>query len=88
MDKKKKYILKLATTLHSQGKKMTGQKLADNLNKNNFLTSYGTKYQGGRGTYKLIRETWNCLENKLNQTQDAKIVAETFVKANGAFAYN
>ena len=49
MNEKKLYIWKLATFLHSQEMVMSGEELAEHLNRNQFLTIYGTEYQGGRG---------------------------------------
>ena len=86
MNQKKTYIWKLAIFLASNGMKMSGEELAEHLNRNNFLTSYGTEYQGGRGTYKLISETYNWLKD-LGLQNEADKIAEAFVKANGDFAY-
>ena len=38
---------------------MTGENLAHHLNEIGFETSYGTPYEGGRGTYKLISDTYD-----------------------------
>ncbi|MHC1775730.1 MAG: hypothetical protein AB9834_09985 [Lentimicrobium sp.] len=59
MNQKKYYIWQLASFLSYHKMHMSGEELADHLNRNDFLTNYGTEYQGGRGTYTLIRETWN-----------------------------
>lgn len=87
MNKKKYYIWQLASFLANHGMTMSGEELADHLNRNNFLTSYGTEYQGGRGTYKLIKETWYWLQNDLILPEEAKKVAEAFVKSDGIYAY-
>lgn len=87
MNEKKLYIWKLATFLHSQEMLMSGEELAEHLNRNQFLTSYGTEYQGGRGTYKLINQTWKWLHNDLKLPEEAKHVASAFVKPNGGYAY-
>jgi hypothetical protein len=86
MNEKKIYVWKLASFLNSHEMVMSGEELADHLNRNNFLTSYGTEYHGGRGTYKLIRETWNWL-NDLQLPNEANRVAEAFVKPDGSYAY-
>ena len=83
----KVYIWKLAEFLHKQDMTMSGEELADHLNRNSFLTSYGTQYQGGRGTYKLIRETWQWLNNDLGLNKEAEHVALAFVKSDGSYAY-
>ena len=87
MNAKKAYIWKLGVFLHSQGMVMSGEELAEHLNRNDFLTSYGTEYQGGRGTYKLIKQTWSWLKHDLQLNSDAEAVALAFVKANGSYAY-
>jgi hypothetical protein len=66
MNEKKAYIWKLAAFLHSQSMVMSGEELAEHLNRNSFLTTYGAEYEGGRGTYKLIRETWKWLHDDLS----------------------
>ncbi|WP_074988012.1 hypothetical protein [Rufibacter ruber] len=88
MNKKKHYIWQLASFLSSHGMTMSAEELADHLNRNRFLTSYGAEYQGGRGTYKLIKETWDWLHNQLSLPSEAKKVAEAFVKPDGTYAYN
>lgn len=88
MEKKKYYIVQLASFLVANKMKMSGEELAEHLNRNNFLTSYGTEYQGGRGTYKLIRDTYHWLENDLKLSDEAQKVALAFVKPDGSFAYN
>jgi hypothetical protein len=87
MEKKKYYIAQLASFLVSHKMKMSGEELAEHLNRNNFLTSYGTEYQGGRGTYKLIKETYHWLESELNLSEEAQNVAKAYVKPDGSYAY-
>jgi len=87
MNKKKYYIWQLAAFLTSHEMVMSGDELADHLNRNRFLTNYGTEYQGGRGTYKLIKETWEWLQNGLHLPDEAKKIAEAFVKSDGTYAY-
>jgi hypothetical protein len=87
MNQKKYYIWQLASFLFNHKMYMSGEELAEHLNRNDFLTSYGTEYQGGRGTYTLIRETYNWLNNDLHLTEEASKVAEVFVKPNGDHAW-
>jgi hypothetical protein len=87
MNEKKQYIWKLAVFLASHEMTMSGEELAEHLNRNKFLTSYGSEYSGGRGTYRLIRETWNWVNNELGLPNDAECVAKAFVKPDGAYAY-
>jgi hypothetical protein len=87
MNEKKTYIWRLATFLHNNAMVMSGEELAAHLNRNNFLTSYGEEYQGGRGTYTLIRQTYHWLHDELGLTKEAHRVAEAFVKPDGGYAY-
>ena len=87
MNKKKLYIWRLASFLKQYEMKMSGDELADHLNRNNFLTSYDDKYQGKRGTYTLIRETWKWVNNELGLQDEADAIAISFVKQDGSYAY-
>lgn len=87
MNAKKLYIWRLASFLHQHGMKMSGEELADHLNRNKFLTSYGSEYSGGRGTYKLIQVTWHWINDELGLPNEAIKVAEAFVKPDGTYAY-
>ena len=87
MNDKKTYIWKLATFLYSQDMVMSGEELAEHLNRNNFLTSYGTEYQGGRKTYRLIKQTWKWVNDDLGLDKEALHVARAFVKPDGGYAY-
>lgn len=87
MEQKKLYIWQLASFLTNHNMKMSGEELAEHLNRNNFLTSYGTEYSGGRGIYKLIAETWHWLTNMKLHSEATK-VATSFVKPDGSYAYD
>lgn len=87
MNEKRAYIWRLATFLHANSMVMSGEELADHLNRNEFLTSYGSEYQGGRGTCTLIRSTWKWLHDELRMPGEADHVARAFVKPNGGYAY-
>lgn len=87
MNEKKTYLWRLATFLHANAMVMSGEELAEHLNRNKFLTSYGTEYEGGRGTYRLIRQTWKWLNEELGLAKEAEHVALAFVKADGGYAY-
>jgi hypothetical protein len=58
---RKKHIMNLAVSLSQNGQVMPVPALAVNLNNNGFRTSYGTLYEGLRGTYTLIRATYHYL---------------------------
>lgn len=87
MKQKKVYVWRLAEFLDRNKMKMSGEELAEHLNRNNFLTEYGTQYEGKRGTYTLIHETWIWLNDDLGLDDEAKKVAEAFVKPDGTYAY-
>ena len=87
MNAKKLYIWKLADFLHQHSMKMSGEELAVHLNRNDFLTGYGTEYAGGRGTYTLIKAVWTWLNNELDLSDEANKVAEVYVKPDGSYAY-
>lgn len=67
--------------------KISGDELEDYMNRNNFIPSHGSEYQGGRGTYSLIRETWKWVENYIRLPNEARKIAEAFVKPDGSFVY-
>jgi len=87
INQKKLYIWRLASFLNQHDMKMSGEELADHLNRNSFLTNYGTEYAGGRGTYKLIKETWRWVNDELLLQDEAEKIAIAFVKPDGTYAY-
>ena len=64
-----------------------GEELAGHLNRNNFMTSYGTQYAGKRGTYKLIKETWVWVHDELGLEDEAEKIAHAFVKPDGSLPW-
>ena len=87
MNRKKLYIWRLAAFLADQDMTMSGDELAEHLNRNDFLTGYGTQYEGKRGIYTLIRETWKWVKEDLALDAEADKVARAFVKPDGSYAY-
>jgi len=87
MNAKKVYIWRLAEFLAAHKMQMSGEELADHLNRNHFMTGYGTQYKGKRGTYTLIRETYTWLNDELGLPDDAGSVAVAYVKPDGSYAY-
>ena len=85
--KKKLYVWQLASFLRQHRMTMSGEELAQHLNRNKFLTGAGEKYKGGRGTYTLILETWRWVQDELELPTEAKKVARAYVKPNGSYAY-
>lgn len=84
---KKVYLWQLADFLFLHHMMMSAEELATHLNRNKFHTQYGTEYEGGRGTYTLIRETWNWLHDELDLPNEAEKVAKAYVKPDGTYAY-
>jgi hypothetical protein len=87
MNKKKLYIWRLASFLHSHQMSMSGEELATHLNRNNFMTSYGKEFRGGRGTYKLITATWRWVHDDLGLPDEAEHIAKAFVNSEGGYPY-
>lgn len=88
MNDKKLYLWRLAAFLDQHGMRMSGEELAVHLNRNKFLTSYGTEYAGGRGTYRLVKATWAWLQEDLRLETEANKVASAFVLPSGEYAYD
>jgi hypothetical protein len=87
MNRKKLYLWRLASFLSSNKMTMSAEELADHLNRNRFLTSYGEEYKGGRGTHKLIQETWKWVNNELGLPNEAENVAKAYTAADGTYPY-
>ena len=85
--KKKLYVWQLASFMRQYRMTMSGEELAQHLNRNNFLAGTGEKYKGGRGTYTLIRETWRWVQADLELPDEAAKVAQAYVKPDGSYAY-
>jgi hypothetical protein len=66
---------------------MSAAELADHLNRNSFLTSYGTEFEGKRGTYRLIKATWDWVHSDLGLEDEAECIARAFVDEAGKYAY-
>jgi hypothetical protein len=88
MNRKKLYILRLGTFLHSHNMTMSALELADHLNRNGFRTAYGTEFEGRRGTYTLITATWRWVHNDLGLEDEARNIAMAFVKPDGTHAWD
>ena len=87
MNEKRSYIWRLACFLQTNGMVISGEELAEHLNRNNFLTTYGAQYQGRRGTYTLIQSIHDWLKVELKMPNEAQHVALAFVKPGGGYAY-
>jgi hypothetical protein len=84
MDSKKSFILNFAISL--SGGTITVADLAAILNANGFRTSYGALYQGMRGTYTLLHSTYKAVK-KFSGPAQAALIADSFTKPNGKFAW-
>ncbi|WP_428331638.1 hypothetical protein [Mucilaginibacter sp.] len=88
MNSKMTFIYRIAFTLSRCKKKtITAKELAKKLNSYGFLTGYGTAYKGGRGTYTLIKATYKAAKKVLGKAQ-ADLIANSFTKSNGGFAWD
>jgi hypothetical protein len=83
---KTNHIGKLANLLASQGRTMTFDQLASDLNANGFKTTRGAPYQGGRGVAKLVDAVYWRLDAQ-GRLSDRDDVAQRFTDANGDYAY-
>jgi hypothetical protein len=86
-NEKRVYIWKLASLLTENDMRMSGNELADHLNRNGMKTEYGTSYEGKRGIYTFIKSVWKWLYEELDLKVEAKKVAEAFVQPDGSYAY-
>lgn len=87
MNRKKVYVWRLGAFLHSNRMTMSGEELAAHLNRNGFKMVKGKDYEGLRGTYSLLTHTWRWVNNDLGLHDEAKKIAEAFVKPNGKVAW-
>ena len=87
MNKKRFYIWRLAAFLSQYRMKMSGEELAEHLNRNSLLTGYGEEYGGKRGTYRLISETHRWVQEDLGLPEEGEKIAEAFTLPDGRYAY-
>jgi hypothetical protein len=88
MNAKKLYVWRLAKFLHSYVMVISADELAAHLNRNGFTTGYGEEFQGGRGTYTLIRETWRWVHDDLGLEDESEAIAGAYVKPDGSHAWD
>ncbi len=86
MKPKMQLVLDLAEFCHRRGIRLPVRVLAEFLNAAGHRTRYGTPYKGKRGTYRLVKMTYRCL-HRAGRTEEASVVAATFTRPNGAYAY-
>jgi len=66
---------------------MSGDELADHLNRNSLTTQYGAKYEGKRGNYTLIKAIYAWLNEKQNLPLEAQKIAKVYVLPTAETAY-
>lgn len=88
MNRKKLYILRLGTFLHSLGMTMSAQELADHLNRNGFRTADGAEFDHDLDIYTLIQATWRWVNNDLGLEDEAQKIAMAFVKPDGTHSWD
>jgi hypothetical protein len=66
---------------------MSAAELAEHLNRNDFLTGYKTQFSGGRGTFRLIKATYDWVAKELGLVGEAECVSKAFVDQKGTYAY-
>jgi hypothetical protein len=77
----KEYIVKLAHDLTSAGNVMSMKELAENLRRNNILTTDKKPYKGRRGTSSMIAALNRELRRQ-GRNNDADMVSNAFVAEN------
>lgn len=82
----KKYVYEVAVLARKIGITIKVSDLANTMNYLGYTTSYGTTYAGGRGSYRLISDTYKWLVAQGKQA-DADMVAMTYIKPDGTYAY-
>lgn len=86
MNDSQKLVATLAASLMATGETLSCRQLAADLNSEGMLTTYGTPYEGGRGTYKLLATTYAACERR-GDHHAARAVAMAFVNARGRHAW-
>ena len=85
-EEKYSLLAKLAKFLVENRLKMTGGELAEFLNTNGYTTSYGSRFEGGRGIYTVIRNCWHYYHNR-NESETEKNIENSFVNSSGYPAF-
>jgi hypothetical protein len=81
----KQYVRDLANSLSKHGSKRTVEQLAGYLNRRGLFSTHGKPYNGLRGTYTLVRATYQWLK-KQGLSTEADKVASSFLKPDGSHA--
>lgn len=86
MNPKMQLVLDLAEFCHRRGIRLPVRVLAVFLNAAGHRTRYGTPYKGKRGTYRLVKMTYQRL-HRAGRTAEASMVVAAYTRPNGAYAY-
>lgn len=77
----------ISQQLHIRRSVMSIPCLTDILNELGYRTNYGTKFDGVRGSYRMVAGAYNRALNNYGQG-DASTLAGSFVRPNGEYAYS
>lgn len=86
MNPRTAFVYERALQLDRRQLTITGRELAREVNDAGLRTSYGARYQGGRGIYTLIRCTYTAVLQEFGPAA-ADVVANAFVNSKGQYAY-
>jgi hypothetical protein len=86
MNSQMQFVRDLAELCDRYGFHLSAAELATLLNRARINTTYGTTYAGRRGTYRLVKQTHGRL-TRLGRAKEAAMVARTFTRPNGRYAY-
>ena len=81
----RQYVRDLANSLSKHGSKRTVEQLAAYLNRRGLFSTHGKPYNGLRGTYTLVRATYQWLK-KQGLSSEADKVAASFLRPDGSHA--
>lgn len=76
----------MAVELRKRDAFMSVPALIEVVNARGYTTNYGTAFEGGRGSYKLVSGTYHRML-KWDYQDDARAVAEAFRQPNFEYAY-
>ena len=87
-ESKKEFIAHCAMTLMKENRTISGAQLAATLNAFGYETSYETPYKenGGRGIFKLIKDTYKFYKDRNEEVANAITLA--FVDKENEFAWD
>lgn len=83
---KYKFVAWMAVELRKRDAFMSVPALIEVVNARGYTTNYGTAFEGGRGSYKLVSGTYHRML-EWDYPDDARAVAEAFRQPNFEYAY-